>query len=464
MDFDNLSNMHGMVRVYFDPDIDVYSDFTTKYQTSSDEKGVFYDVWGYDNELEEDFWYLNPIDRVSKLNSLPEADRRSLELNIKKIMRKAVCDKFYYTIARRLFYAINSLIDKDSQFATVQQVYSYAFLGETFDSPIVPAADFTTLAELYSCVWRAHNHDENGINELISLREMIILLEIMHKNHVFKDNIVSVLNMLAYVREESLIDRLGFDSFLDETVFSTRKKPISNGINMDDLYNNIQFSDVLRRAEKADDVVKTLEFQRLVGSEPSLLLQFGTGFCNDFAIYNFCRTTNPYIYDEDQIFNIFVKDLELNSLLGATFMARIEAIIKNDSVKKPDISVNNEICSYISSLSTFDIAKYKNVGIGIDYYNAIVLYMFDKIKHFYEQKFNQEQVDFIASIIYYYLYPIYRIESIIHDKSHNSNSDGGLRFRLSKVSKIVENMVRDGDFCSYPSEFIEQKAKALYFG
>lgn len=462
MDFDNLSNMHGMVRVYFDPDIDVYSDFTTKYQTSSDENGVFYDIWGYDNELEEDFMFLNPINRISKLNCLSEADRRSLELNIKKIMRKAVCDKFYYTIARRLFFAINSLIG-NNRFTTVQQAYSYALSGETYDSPAVSAADFTTLAELYSCVWRAHNHNENGINELISLREMIILLEITHKNHVFKDNITTVLNMLAYVREESLIDRLRFDSLIDEAVFGTQKKTFNGGTNMDDLYNNIRFSDVLRRAENTDEVGKTLEFQRLVGSEPSLLLQFGTGFCNDFAIYNFCRKTNPCIYDEDQIFDIFIKDLEPNNL-GATFMARIEAIIKNNSVKKPDISVNNEICSYISNLSTFDIAKYKNAGIGIDYYNAIVLYIFDKIKHFYNQQFSQKQVNTIASIIYYYLYPIYRIEGIIHDKSHDSNGENSLRFRLSKLSKIVENMVKDGDFCSYPSEFIEQKAKTLYFG
>lgn len=462
MDFDNLSNMHGMVRVYFDPDIDVYSDFTTKHQTSSDEKGVFYDVWGYDNELEEDFWYLNPIDRIFKLNSLPEADRRNLELNIKKIARKAICDKFYYTIARRLFYATNSLIDNNNQFTTVQQAYSYALSGETFDSPTIPAADFITLAELYSCVWRAHNHDENGINELISLREMIILLEIMHKNHVFKDNIASVLNMLAYVREESLIDRLGFDSFFDDdTIFGARKNTFIGRINMDDLYNNIQFSNILEKAENANGVVKTLEFQRLIGSEPSLLLQFGTGFCNDFAICNFCKATS--IYGKNLIFDIFIKDLEPNSL-GATFMARIETIIKNNSVKKPDISVNNEICSYISSLSTHDITKYRNVGIGIDYYNAIVLYIFDKIKYFYEQKFSQKQVDFIASIIYYYLYPIYNIEGIIHDKSHDNDGENSLRFRLSKLSKIVENMVKDGDFCSYPSEFIEQKAETLYFG
>lgn len=105
--------------------------------------------------------------------------------------------------------------------------------------------------------------------------------------------------------------------------------------------------------------------------------------------------------------------------------------------------------------------KYKNVGIGIDYYNAIVLYIFDKIKHFYNQRFSQEQVDFIASIIYYYLYPIFKIEHTIYDKSHDSDSRD---FRSSKVSEIVKNMVENGDFCSYPSEFIEQKAKALYFG
>lgn len=217
------------------------------------------------------------------------------------------------------------------------------------------------------------------------------------------------------------------------------------------------FSKTLKHAKNADDVAKTLEFQRLVGSEPSLLLQFGTSFCTNFAVYRSYKKTG---YKKYSSFYFITSELEPNNLRDK-FTTRIEAIIKNDSVKKPDISVNNELYSYISNLSTSKMNKYKNIGVGIGCYNAIILYIFDKIKHFYKQQFSQEQVDFIASIIYYYLYPIFRIQNTIYDKSNDSDSRN---FSLSKVSKVVENMVKDGDFCLHTSEFIEQKAKILYFG
>ena len=461
MSFDNLNNMCGIVKVYFDSDIDVYSDFKGENQTFSDKNGVFYTVCGYDNSLETDSRFLNPISRISKLDYLPESDKRSLKLNIKKIARKAVCRMFYYPIARRLFFAINSLISKDSRFTTIQQAYSYAFSGKTTGSLNISHDDFTTLIWLYERVWRRDNTAEDNTSKLlISPREILILHELAHKNTVFAKNMLEIIDVLIYVRKRPLIDTLDSNPFFYKNDSSAPKKTSSNGyinMNTDDEYNNMLFSNVLKHAKNADDVVKTLEFQRLVGSEPSLLLQFGTSFCTNFAIYRSYKETD---YKKYSSFYFITSELEPNNLRDR-FTARIEAIIKNDSVKKPDISVNNEIYSYISNLSTSKLNKYKNVGTGIGYYNAIILYIFDKIKHFYKRRFSQEQVDFIASIIYYYLYPIFRIQSIIYDKSHDSDSRD---FRLSKVSKIIENMVKNGDFCLYTSEFIEQKAKTLYFG
>lgn len=301
----------------------------------------------------------------------------------------------------------------------------------------------------------------DGVDELISPREIVLLHELAHKNTVFAENMLrTIIPDLIYTRKRPLIDMLNRDPFFYKNDSNAPTKTSGNScfsMNDDDLYNNMLFSKTLKHAKNADDVAKTLEFQRLVGSEPSLLLQFGTSFCTNFAVYRSYKKTG---YKKYSSFYFITSELEPNNLRDK-FTTRIEAIIKNDSVKKPDISVNNEICSYISNLSTHDIAKYRNVGIGIDCYNTIILYIFDKIKHFYKQRFSQEQVDFIASIIYYYLYPIFRIQNTIYDKSHDSDSRD---FCSSKVSKIVENMVKDGVFCSYPSEFVEQKAQALYFG
>lgn len=48
------------------------------------------------------------------------------------------------------------------------------------------------------------------------------------------------------------------------------------------------------------------------------------------------------------------------------------------------------------------------------------------------------------------------IRSVFRDK-------GDDYIDLLKMSKIVENMVENGDFCSYPKEFCVEKAKTLYF-
>lgn len=222
-------------------------------------------------------------------------------------------------------------------------------------------------------------------------------------------------------------------------------------IHVEDYYNNIRLRDVIKQAPNADKVAETLEFKRFIGAEPSLLLTLGTRLCRSVAFYNKYSRFEA----ESLASTAITVVLENLSSRNSSLKTRVEAIIRNNNVKAPDISVNNEICDYAKNLSNSDIIRTSSCGLYSKYYNVIA-----KIRQFYNRPCNQNQINTIAAIIHYYLYAIdsiyENIRSIFHDK-------GDDYIDLLKRSKIVESMVEGGDFCSYPVEFCVEKAKALYF-
>ena len=483
----DFSDLQREFKVYFDPDIDDFEQFSAHVDNAnaSDSSGMFYCVYGYDNSLEKDTNFRNPVERVYSLKSLSDADKKALIINLKTVCRKAITEIGFRIIARQLFFAVNSLIDGKNEFKTVQQAYAYALSGKEDGCPIIEANEFLDVAKLHlyaECVYRS------GIKKYVNfptLLEIKILVDLCN-NYNTRYNMTTLESIFIDIDNNnygcipsSAGERTVTNTLLDDSVFSIDGHTIidkssfaSNGQNtgyLDDFYNNVRLRNVVKKAKNADKAYKTLEFQRFIGAEPSLLPAFGTIFCRYFAVYEMFYQNSGYKVVNSTCFNDILECIENdNSELNAT----ISTIIKNNNVKAPDSSLNSEICSYVKTISSNDFERISSYTLHkTDYYNGIVLFLINKIKHYYDGTITQDAINTIAAIIYYYLRTINKAHNAIIDKLDNigtSNSGslyGGRKNYVdsNKFSKIIENMVENEDFCSYPIEFCVEKAKMLYF-
>lgn len=483
----NFSDLQREFKVYFDPDIDDFEQFSAHADNANagNSSSMFYSVYGYDNSLEKDADFRNPVERVHSLKSLSDGDKKALIINLKTVCRKAIVEIGYRIIARQLFFAVNSLIDGKNEFKTIQQAYTYALSGEKANPFIIKAGEFLDVAKLYlyvKCMYR------NGKNyaKFPALREIKILVNLCHNYGVRYD---------ATTLESIFIDIDNNDygyrsSFTGEPTTTNNKLSISslfrtidghiiidnnsliddsqNTGYLDDLYNNIRLRNVVKRAKNADKAYKTLEFQRFIGAEPTLLPAFGTIFCQTFAVYEMLYQNNGYIIN-DTSFNDILACIENDK---SELNGFVSTIIKDNSVKAPDSSLNSEICSYVKTISDNKFERIRLYTLHkTDYYNGIALFLINKIKHYYDSSITQDAINTIAAIIHYYLHPLNKARNAILDKLDSKNSGnscslyGGRRNYVDsdKFSKIIESMVKNEDFCSYPIEFCVEKAKMLYF-
>lgn len=488
-EYSECNNIQKLVRVNFDPDIDSLKEFKVKAKktalanTKEADKPMYigknanlfyytYYGYGYDNSLEQDTDYINPVDRVNSIKRLSEAEKKELAINLKKVGRRAITETGFIVIAKRLFLAVNSLIKNDSHFTTVQQAYYYAIFAKKADFPAIEANEFMDIAELfiyYKCKRRGKAMDSN---KTISPLEFKTILN-LYRNYNMPCKPTVLINMFLDIDSHDYgswrMDKDWFDTtsindilFIADdgrTILNRKQEDVAPQIVfVDDYYNNIKLRDTIKQASNADEVYKTLEFQRFVGAEPSLLLTLGTRRLRKSIVFY-----NEYgKFGVDPLASTAITSvLENLSSRNSSLKTRIETIIKNNNVKSPGISLNNEICDYAKNLSNSDIIRINSHGRYPTYYNVIALFLLDKIWQFYNQPCDQNQINTIAAIIHYYLYVIdtiyENIRSIFHDK-------GDDYIDLPKMSKIVENMIESGDFCSYPQEFCEEKAKMLYFG
>lgn len=505
-EYSECNDTQKFVRVDFDPDIDSLKEFKAKAKktapvnvkeadkpkTTGKNTNIFYYVYGYDNSLEPDVEYINPVDRVDSIKCLSDVDKKELAINLKKVGRKAITETDFIAIAKRLFLAVNSLIKNDSRFTTVQQAYHYAIFAKKDSSLEIQANEFMDIAELYiyyNCKRRGKTMD---VNKIISPREFKTILNLC-RNYNMPCRSTVLVNMFLEIDSHDYGSwRMSEDWFdrtpINDALFTTddgrtilNRKRVNEEPQItpvDDYYNNVRLRDAIRQANNADEAYKTLEIQRFIGAKPSPLLYFGVDLNLYLAIYKM-RYENAFrIVIEDSLFgNIMdatsVYNKELNNI--------VSTIISSNSVKASDLNLNNEICDYISSdiLSEDDwdiIGKYSWRELA--YYAIIILFLMKKIKDYYDREFNQTQVNTIAAVIYYYLYPMKIIYNDIFDKieydrktpetakkyysftEHESTRDL-VDFNL--LYKIMRQMVNDGDFCSYPREFCVEKAKMLYF-
>lgn len=507
-EYSECNNMQKFVRVDFDPDIDSLEESNIKAKKTapinvkeadkpmytSKNASPFYYVYydyGYDNSLEPNVEYINPVDRVDNIKRLSEADKKELAINLKKVGRRAITETGFVVIAKRLFLAVNSLIKNDSRFTTVQQAYHYAIFAKKADSPEIEADEFMDIAELY-IYYNCKRGKTMDADKIISPREFKTILNLC-RNYNMPCKPTVFINMFldidthhygSWRMDEDLFDRTSINDALfttdDRRTILNRKRVNEEPsiIPVDDYYNNVRLCDAIRQANNADEAYKTLEIQRFIGAEPSLLLHFGVNLSLYLATYKMLHENAFRIVIEDSLFgNIMdatsVYNRELNNI--------VSTIISSNSVKASDLNLNNEICDYISSdiLSEDDwdvIGRYSWRGPA--YYAIITLFLMKKIKDYYNSEFNQTQINTIAAVIYYYLYPMKIIYNDIFDKikydrktpetakkyysftEHQSTRDL-VDFNL--LYKIMRQMVNDGDFCSYPREFCVEKAKMLYF-
>ena len=404
---------------------------------------------------EQDSRYLNPIRRVSRNRTVfEEARKQQLMLNIRKINDRSYGDDRFYAIARRLFFGINSILNKnDPEFTTIQHAYSYAITGETADTPVIEDDMFLDMANI--CALQMSYNPERS-SDKFNLKEIRILADLCKKyatttlaalmieirtGMFFKEAMITYSHGRTIYYDKSPIDDSD-ESWLCDDYY--------------DAYNNMLLNNVLSNSKNANEMAKTLEFQRFIGAEPSLLLTLGTSLCRSVAFYNKYGRFGA----ESLASTAITAVLENLNSRNSNLKTRVEAILRNNNVKPPSISLNNEICDYVKSLSNSDIIRINSCGLCITYYNAIVLFVLDKIRQFYNQPCDQNQINTITAIIHYYLYAIDNIYENIRNVAHDRGDD---YIDLLKMSKIVENMVENGDFCSYPKEFVEQKAKTLYF-
>ena len=478
--------MQKLVRVDFDPDIDSLEESKVKAKKTApinvkeadkpmciDKNSNFFYYtfyYGYDNSLEPDAEYINPVDRVDNIKRLSELEKKELVISLKKVGRRAITETGFIVIAKRLFLAVNSLIKNDSRFTTVQQAYYYAIFAKKADFPEIEANEFMDIAELYiyyNCKRRGKTMDADKI---ISPREFKTILNLCRNHNTPCEPTVFVSMFLDIDSHDYGSWRMDEDWFdttsINDALFTTSDgRPILNRkrddakpqvIHVDDYYNSVRLRNTIKQAPNADEVAETLEFQRFIGAEPSLLLTLGTSLCKSVTFYNKYGR-----FGAESLASTAITAVSENlSSRNSSLKTRVETIIRNNNVKSPDISLNNEICDYAKNLSNSDITRINSRGSYSTYYNVITLFILDKIWQFYNQPCDQNQINTIAAIIHYYLYVIdsiyENVRSIFHDK-------GDDYIDLLKMSKIVEDMVKNGDFCSYPSEFCVEKAKALYF-
>lgn len=158
-EYSECNDMQKFVRVDFDPDIDSLEEFKVKARKTvpvnvkevdkpmyigKNAKLIYYVYYGYgyDNSLEPDVEYINPVSRVNSIKHLSEAEKKELVINLKKVGRRAITETGFIVIAKRLFLAVNSLIKNDSRFTTVQQAYHYAIFNKKL---ILPKLGLTSL-------------------------------------------------------------------------------------------------------------------------------------------------------------------------------------------------------------------------------------------------------------------------------------------------------------------------------
>lgn len=484
----NFSDLQREFKVYFDPDIDDFEQFSAcaDNANAANDSVMFYTVYGYDNNLEEDANFRNPVERVYSLKSLSDADKKALIINLKTVCRKAITEIGFRIIARQLFFAVNSFIDGKNRFKTIQQAYAYALSGEEDGCPTIEANEFLDIIKLYLYVRCMYRRDKLNYMDFPTIREIKTLVNLCHNYSIRYD---------AITLESIFIDidcnDYGYSSFLtgeptttnnrlsDDSLFRTIDghtiidnnsftEDSQNTGHLEDLYNTVRLRNVVKKAKNADKAYKTLEFQRFIGAEPSLLPAFGTIFCMSFAVYEMIYKNNGSRFVNPTCFNDILECVENdNSELNAA----VSTIIKNNSVKAPDASLNSEICSYIKTISNKNFERISSYTLHkIDYYNGIALFLINKIKHYYRSSITQDAVNTIAAIIHYYLRAINKMHNAIIDKldsinpSNNNLYGGRMNYVDSnKFSKIIENMVKNEDFCSYPIEFCVEKAKMLYF-
>lgn len=98
----DFSDLQREFRVYFDPDIDDFEQFSACADNANvgDSSAMFYSVYGYDNSLEEDIDFRNLAERVYSLKSLSDADKKALIINLKTVCRKAIIETGFRIIAR----------------------------------------------------------------------------------------------------------------------------------------------------------------------------------------------------------------------------------------------------------------------------------------------------------------------------------------------------------------------------
>ena len=483
----SFSDLQREFKVYFDPDIDDFEQFSARADNANagDSSAMFYSVCGYDNSLEKDANFRNPVERIYSLESLSDADKKALIINLKTVCRKAIIEVGYIAIARRLFFAVNSLIDGKNEFKTVQQAYAYAISGEKTNSFMIEANEFLDVVKLYIYVRCIYLNSSRDYARFPDLREIKILVNLCNNygtrydattlESIFIDidnndyGYSSALTGEPTTTNNKLLDDNLFKTIDGNTIIDNNNlidNSQSTGY-LEDIYNNVRLRDIIKKAKNADEAYKTLEFQRFIGAEPSLLPAFGTVFCGSFAIYEMIYKNNGCV--NSTCFNDILACIENdNSELNAA----VSTIIKNNSVKAPDSSLNSEICSYIKTISSNDFEQISSYTLHkTDYYNGIVLFLINKIKHYYDGTITQDAINTIAAIIHYYLHTINKAHNAIIDKldsigtSNSGSLYGGRRNYVdsNKFSKIIENMVENEDFCSYPIEFCVEKAKMLYF-
>lgn len=405
----------------------------------------------------QDSLYSNPNRRISRNTTMFGSRKQQIMLNVKTINDKAKGYDKFNIVAQRLFFGINSILNKNNpDFTTIQHAYSYAITGKTADSPIIEDNMFLSMANI--SVLQMHYYTETPGTKF-NLRETHILADLCKKyNNALNFNLAAYLMEMRtgiYSREIFSAYNSGHTIYDDRSSMSDDDENKPDG--SEDIFNNISLNNVLSNSKNAGEMAETLEFQRFIGVEPSLLLTLGTSLCRSVAVYDEYGRFGA----ESLVSTTITAVLENLSSLNSSLKTRVEAIIKNNNVKPPDLSLNSEICDYVKNMSKQDMIKINSCWLCLTYYNAIVLFMLDKIRKFYDKPCDQQQINTIAAIIHYYLYAIDGIYNNIRNIAHDRGDD---YVDLLKVSKIVENMAESGDFCSYPKEFIEQKAETLYFG
>lgn len=496
-------DMLRFVRVDYDPDIDSLKEFKAKARATNPvniketnepkpagkESHFFYYVYGYDNSLEQNPEYINPVDRVYGIKSLSDADKKELIINLKKVSRKTIKNFSFVTVARHLFLAVNSLIKNDSRFKTVQQAYSYAISGEKADFPKIEATEFMDIAELSVCYYDKRHEKPMSQNKVLSIRELKTIIGLCRnynmpcKPTVFASMLLDIDN---HDYGSHLMDDYKFDMTpINNTLFVSHgrnallneESPI---ISAYDMYNNMRLRSIVGQAKSAEEVYKTLEFQRFKGDEPSLLLNFGVDFCRWLALYEmfFGNSESEYAgIDSPQFYHI---DESATSFYNKEIADTVDYIIKHNHVKASDFNLDNEIRDYIDNdMSTADWEWLrKSRSNDLKYKNLLIMFLIKKVKDYYNSEFDEAQVNKIAAIIYYYFYPINKAYDYICEKIKSDLKDPEAAKKYvffaenlyvpdiidtKKLSKIIQNMVENGDFSSYPKEFIEQKITTQYF-